>query len=89
MKPDKPNIIMIYADDMGYGDPGIYGGDKFPTPNIDRLAKEGEPDNGSSGRVVANARSIPSLQKRRGEEEGVRGPFIQAKVGRYRLQSRP
>ena len=55
MKPDKPNIIMIYADDMGYGDPGIYGGDKFPTPNIDRLVKEGEPDNGSSGRVVANA----------------------------------
>ena len=40
-KPDKPNIIMIYADDMGYGDPGVYGGDKIPTPNIDRLAKEG------------------------------------------------
>ena len=89
MKPDKPNIIMIYADDMGYGDPGIYGGDKFPTPNIDRLAKEGEPDNGSSGRVVANARSIPSLQKRRGQEERIGGPFSQAKDGRHGIQSRP
>ena len=39
-KTDKPNIIMIYAEDMGYGDPGIYGGDKIPTPNIDRLARE-------------------------------------------------
>lgn len=40
-KSDKPNIILIYADDMGYGDPGVYGGSKIPTPNIDRLAKEG------------------------------------------------
>ena len=85
MKPDKPNIIMIYADDMGYGDPGIYGGDKFPTPNIDRLAKEGEPDNGSSGRVVAN---VPSLQTGRGQEERVEVPFSQAKDGRHGIQSR-
>ena len=85
MKPDKPNIIMIYADDMGYGDPGIYGGDKFPTPNIDRLAKEGEPDNGSSGRVVAN---VPSLQTGRGQEERVGVSFSQAKDGRHGIQSR-
>ncbi|QHI68364.1 sulfatase-like hydrolase/transferase [Tichowtungia aerotolerans] len=38
----KPNIIMIYADDMGYGDAGCYGGSNLvPTPNIDRLAAEG------------------------------------------------
>ncbi|MEJ7769454.1 MAG: arylsulfatase [Chitinophagaceae bacterium] len=37
----KPNIIIIYADDLGYGDLGCYGADKVKTPNIDRLAKNG------------------------------------------------
>lgn len=37
----KPNIIIIYADDVGYGDIGAYGADLIPTPNIDRMAKEG------------------------------------------------
>ena len=37
----KPNIILILTDDMGYGDVGCYGGKFAPTPNIDRLAKEG------------------------------------------------
>jgi arylsulfatase A len=36
-----PNIIYILADDLGYGDLGCYGQQKFSTPNIDRLAKEG------------------------------------------------
>jgi arylsulfatase A-like enzyme len=39
--PEKPNIIYILADDLGYGDLGIYGQDKFSTPNIDRLAASG------------------------------------------------
>ncbi len=38
---DKPNIIFLLTDDMGYGDVGCYGGDFVPTPNIDRLAAEG------------------------------------------------
>ena len=37
----KPNIIYILADDLGYGDLSCYGQKKFKTPNIDRLAKEG------------------------------------------------
>lgn len=37
----KPNIIYILADDLGYGDLSCYGQEKFTTPNIDRLAKEG------------------------------------------------
>ncbi len=37
----KPNIIYILADDLGYGDVGIYGQSKFQTPNIDKLAAEG------------------------------------------------
>ncbi len=38
---DKPNIIFIMADDMGYGDLGCYGATQIPTPNIDRLAAQG------------------------------------------------
>lgn len=37
----KPNIVLIFVDDMGYGDPGCYGGTKIPTPNIDSLARDG------------------------------------------------
>ncbi len=38
---EKPNIIFILADDMGYGDLSCYGQELFETPNIDRLAEEG------------------------------------------------
>jgi arylsulfatase A-like enzyme len=40
-KPRPPNIVLIYADDMGYGDAGCYGARGWTTPNLDRLAKEG------------------------------------------------
>lgn len=36
-----PNIVIIYADDLGYGDLGCYGSQPSVTPRIDRLAKEG------------------------------------------------
>jgi arylsulfatase len=39
-KPDKPNIVVIICDDLGYGDLGCYGS-KLATPNIDRLAAQG------------------------------------------------
>jgi len=38
---EKPNIIFIMADDMGYGDAGCFGGNLIKTPNIDRIAAEG------------------------------------------------
>ncbi len=37
-----PNIVVILADDVGWGDAGCYGGTKVKTPNIDRLAREGQ-----------------------------------------------
>ena len=40
-KSDKPNIVFILCDDMGYGDLGCYGQKYIETPNIDRMASEG------------------------------------------------
>lgn len=37
----RPNVVIIYADDLGYGDVSCYGAKKVSTPNIDRLAKAG------------------------------------------------
>ena len=38
---DKPNILIIFADDLGYADIGVHGGKAVPTPNIDVLAASG------------------------------------------------
>ena len=40
-KAEKPNVIVIYTDDLGYGDLGCYGSKSIRTPHIDRLAKAG------------------------------------------------
>jgi len=37
----RPNILLIYVDDLGYGDLGSFGHPVIQTPNIDRLASEG------------------------------------------------
>lgn len=36
-----PNVVVILADDVGWGDPSCYGATKVPTPNLDRLARDG------------------------------------------------
>ncbi len=38
---ETPNIVLIFADDLGYGDLGCYGAKGYTTPNLDRLAREG------------------------------------------------
>ncbi len=38
---DRPNIIVIFMDDMGYGDLSSYGANGYQTPNLDRMASEG------------------------------------------------
>ena len=38
---DRPNIILVFIDDMGWGDFSCFGNEAAKTPHIDRLAKEG------------------------------------------------
>ena len=38
---DRPNFVLIFADDLGYGDVSVYGNHKFETPHLDRMAAEG------------------------------------------------
>ncbi|MGX5817841.1 sulfatase family protein [Chitinophaga lutea] len=40
-KAQRPNVVLIFMDDMGYGDPVCYGGGPYQTPNLDRLAAGG------------------------------------------------
>jgi arylsulfatase A len=40
-QPRRPNLIMILVDDMGWSDPGFNGRKEWPTPNLDRFAREG------------------------------------------------
>ncbi|MCH8336847.1 MAG: sulfatase-like hydrolase/transferase, partial [Proteobacteria bacterium] len=37
----RPNMLLIYVDDLGYGDLGSFGHPVIQTPNLDRLAREG------------------------------------------------
>ena len=39
---DKPNFIVVFVDDMGYGDLGFYGHPTIKTPNLDKMAYEGQ-----------------------------------------------
>ena len=41
IKYNKPNVVLIVADDMGYGDFGVFSEGRVKTPNIDRLVSEG------------------------------------------------
>ncbi|HBT86030.1 MAG: arylsulfatase [Fermentimonas sp.] len=58
---DKPNILFILTDDLGYGDLSCYGQDKFQTPNIDRLALSGTRFTRSYSGTTVSAPSRASL----------------------------
>jgi arylsulfatase A-like enzyme len=75
IKP-KPNIIYIYADDLGYGELGSYGQTKIKTPNLDRMAKEGMrfTQHNSGAPVCAPSRSILMTGKHSGHSY-IRGNY--------------
>ncbi|MDP6423250.1 MAG: sulfatase-like hydrolase/transferase, partial [Planctomycetota bacterium] len=39
---DKPNVVVIFCDDLGYGDLGCFGHPTIATPSLDRMAREGQ-----------------------------------------------
>ena len=56
---DRPNIVILFADNLGYNDIGIFGSPAARTPNIDRLAREGMKMNNwnSAGHVCSQSRA--------------------------------
>lgn len=56
---DRPNFVVIMADDLGYGDIGCFGNERIRTPNLDRIAAEGMRlvDFHSSGAVCSPTRA--------------------------------
>ncbi len=82
---DHPNILLIYADDLGYGDVGCYNAEsKVPTPNLDRLAAKGMrfTDAHSPSTVCTPSRygvmtgRMPFRLNYRGVFTGVEGPCL-------------
>ncbi len=73
---DRPNIIFIMADDMGYGDLGCYGQTLIQTPHIDRMAAEGVrfTDCYAGSTVCAPSRSVLMTGQHTGHTT-VRGNF--------------
>jgi arylsulfatase A len=76
----KLNVVFILADDLGWGEVGAFGQEKIPTPNIDRLAREGMrfTQHHSGAPVCAPSRCVLMTGKHMGHAE-VRGNQ-QAKV---------
>lgn len=73
---DKPNIIYIYADDLGYAELGSYGQKLIHTPNLDKLAKEGVrfTQHYSSAPVCAPSRAMLMTGKHSGNSY-IRGNY--------------
>jgi arylsulfatase A-like enzyme len=92
---DRPNIIFILTDDFGWGDLGSYGGQFVPTPNLDRMAREGirftqfyvaspicspSRTGATTGMCPARWRITSYLQTRKGNAECGQADFLDAKA---------
>jgi arylsulfatase A-like enzyme len=77
----KPNVIYIYADDLGYGELGCYGQEKIKTPNLDKLAAQGMKftQHYTGAPVCAPARAILMTGKHSGHSY-IRGNY---ELGRH------
>ena len=76
----RPNVVLILADDLGYGDVGCYNPEtKVPTPNIDRLAGEGMLfSDAHSPSTVCTPTRYSILTGRMAFRTGMRGVFTGA-----------
>jgi arylsulfatase A-like enzyme len=85
--PNRPNIIFILADDLGYTDLGCYGSQYYETPNIDRLAAEGVrfTDGHTSGANCQPTRAA-LLSGQYGPRTGV---YTVGGIDRFNWRSRP
>ena len=91
---DRPNVVFIIADDLGWGELGCYGQKKIPTPNIDRLATQGTrfTQHYSGAPVCAPARCVLMTGRHLGHAE-IRGnqqasvKFPQFKEGQHPLSA--
>ncbi|MBI3850017.1 MAG: sulfatase [Verrucomicrobia bacterium] len=85
--PEKPNIIFILADDLGYTDVACYGNKYYETPNIDRLAKQ-------SIRFTSGQTCAPNCQPTRaalmsGQYMPRTGVYTVGSIDRFDWRSRP
>ncbi len=76
----KPNIIILYADDMGFGDLGIQNPDsKIPTPNLDKLAEQGmrfTDGHSSSGICTPSRYAMQTGRYHWRDFHGIVGPMV-------------
>jgi arylsulfatase A-like enzyme len=84
---NKPNIVFILADDLGYSDIGCYGSKYYETPNIDNMAKHGM-------RFTDAHTAAPNCQPSRaammsGEYEPRTGVYTVGNIDRFDWRSRP
>ena len=84
--PQKPNIVFILADDLGWADTATYGSKYYETPNIDRLA--------SQGLKLTRYHNCQNCQPTRaalmtGQYGARTGVYTVGNVGRFEWQSRP
>ena len=83
VKDRPPNIVIIFTDDQGYADIGVYGAQGFQTPNLDRLANEGiRFTDFQVSQAVCSASRAALLTGCYSERVGVQGAFNHtARVG--------
>lgn len=81
---DRPNIVFILADDLGYGELGCYGQEKIKTPHLDQLAREGmrltqhysgAPTCAPSRCVLLTGRNLAHAEIRGNQDSGNGKPF--------------
>ena len=82
---EKPNIILIVADDLGYGDISSYGCRDIKTPNIDMLASEGVRFTSfyANGPVCSPTRAALLSGRYQQRVGGLEGPIGAGNIGRY------